>query len=101
MSPYRGVHPSAQNARGKGIAPSALWRRRGLYFLDRLLSTNSLQRQEATIDEMWEMGRVELQSKLPNVLNPVQLQLLPGQAAAFFTAKSMKGNRVFYFGAPN
>jgi hypothetical protein len=60
----------------------------------------ALQRQEATIDEVWEMDRIELQKELPTVLTPVQLAVLPGQAAAFFRAKSMKGNRIFYFGAP-
>jgi hypothetical protein len=46
------------------------------------------------------MDRIELQSELPKVLSPVQLSMLPGQAASFFKAKSLKGNRQFFFGNP-
>lgn len=31
---------------------------------------------------------------------PVQLAILPGQAAYLFKAKSVKGSRTFYFGPP-
>ncbi len=54
-----------------------------------------MQRQESTIDEVWEMGRIELQQELPNVLSPVQIQMLPGQSGSYFRSKSMKGSRMF------
>ena len=43
----------------------------------------AMQRQEATIDAVWEMVRVEVQAKLPGVLSPVQLQMLPGRRCTF------------------
>jgi hypothetical protein len=58
------------------------------------------QRQEATIDQVWEMGRIELQTQLPHVLSPVQLQMLPSWSASFYKAKSMKGTRMFVMGSP-
>ena len=48
-----------------------------------------------------EMARIELQATLPKVLDPVQLQLLPGIASFLYKTKSAKGNRAFIFGAPN
>lgn len=63
--------------------------------------TAAMQRQEATIDQVWEMGRIELQAELPKVLSPVQLHILPGNSAWFYNAKSMKGNRMFFYGSPN
>lgn len=68
---------------------------------DRFDAKAALQRQEATIDQAWEMGRIELQAELPKVLSPVQIQILPGMAATFYKAKSMKGFRSFYFGPLN
>jgi len=67
---------------------------------DRFDSKAALQRQEETIDQVWEMDRIELQAELPKVLSPVQLTMLPGQAAYFMKAKSVKGNRQFFFGNP-
>jgi hypothetical protein len=61
----------------------------------------TMQRQEATIDAVWEMGRVELQAELPKVLSPVQLHILPGMSAWFYNSTSMKGNRMFVYGSPN
>ncbi len=65
---------------------------------DRFDAKAVLQRQEATIDAVWEMGRMELQTQLPKVLSPVQLQILPGWSKSFYTSKSMKGTRFFSFG---
>jgi hypothetical protein len=57
-----------------------------------------MQRQEATIDHVWEMGRIELQATLPKVLSPVQIQILPSWSASYYKAKTMKGFRMFMFG---
>ncbi len=57
-----------------------------------------LDRQESTIDEAWELGRMHVQTNLPKVLSPVQLRILPGWSRSFYNSKSMKGTRYFSFG---
>jgi hypothetical protein len=61
----------------------------------------ALAHQEDAIDQAWERARIELQTKLPTVLSPVQLQLLPGFAASLFKAKTTKGMRMFVYGPIN
>lgn len=59
----------------------------------------TLDRQETTIDAAWELARVDVQTNLPKVLSPVQLRILPGWSASFYSSKTMKGTRYFSYGS--
>lgn len=66
---------------------------------DRFDAAEALKRQETAIDEVWDMGRVELQATLPRILNPLQLRMLPGTAGFLFPAtEPIRGIRMFSFG---
>ena len=68
---------------------------------DRFDAATALARQEGVIDEVWDMGRPEMQAVLPKILNPLQLKMLPWPAQMLYTAKKpIKGLRTFYYGNP-
>ncbi|MEO7043217.1 MAG: hypothetical protein ABI035_13220, partial [Gemmatimonadaceae bacterium] len=41
-------------------------------------SADALQHQENAVESAWELTRNDLNKTLPNILNPIQLKLLPG-----------------------
>lgn len=60
-------------------------------YLDRLGdnydAATALRRQEAAIDDVWEITRVDVQDSLRRILTPIQLKLLPPAAAFFYKMK--------------
>ncbi|HTE45352.1 MAG TPA: hypothetical protein VK636_08935, partial [Gemmatimonadaceae bacterium] len=46
----------------------------------------AVKRQENAIDDGFEIGRLDIHANLPRLLTPVQLTVLPGQAARFYRA---------------
>ncbi|MGI8545755.1 MAG: hypothetical protein ACR2M1_00235 [Gemmatimonadaceae bacterium] len=58
----------------------------------------ALKRQEQTIDDVWEMSRIDVQRTLPSILSPVQLKLLPGYASTLYTSKTKVKIRMFMSG---
>lgn len=68
---------------------------------DRFDAADVVKRQEAVIDQVWDMGRPEMQTVLPKILTPLQLKMLPWPAEMFFKAKEpIKGVRMFFYGDP-
>jgi hypothetical protein len=56
----------------------------------------ALQRQEATVGDVWEMTRLHVQENLRTVLTPLQLTLVGGFANIFnTTTTSMRNSRIF------
>jgi len=51
---------------------------------DRYNASEALTRQEAAVDEVWEISRVDVRQKLREILSPIQLKLLPGWAGVLF-----------------
>jgi hypothetical protein len=60
-----------------------------------------LQRQERVVDAVWELSRLDVRAVLPTILTPIQLRLLPGQAALLLRATGpIKGVRTYFYGDP-
>ncbi len=56
----------------------------------------ALALQEATIDRVWDVGRVDTQATLPAILDVMQRKLLPYPASLYFNAKQpLKGIRYY------
>jgi hypothetical protein len=63
---------------------------------DRYNVSELVDRQHRLIDEAWEIARQEAHTTLPKILSPVQLKLLPGNAAFIYRAdKPITGVRFF------
>lgn len=61
----------------------------------------AFQLQERVIDAVWNLGRVDLQSFLPTVLNPQQVLMLPSFAGLMYrAARPLRGLRYFAIGRP-
>lgn len=61
----------------------------------------AFQLQERVIDAVWNLGRVELRSFLPTVLNSQQLLMLPSFAGLMYrAARPLRGLRYFAIGRP-
>jgi hypothetical protein len=60
--------------------------------------SEAVKRQEATIDAGWELSRVDVRKRLPDILSPVQLVVLPGTAGRLFKAPGpvRKNGRTMY-----
>ena len=58
-------------------------------------SAEALKKQEATVDEAWEISRLDVQHTLPRILSPLQIKLLPWEAALLFKAKQNVHIRIF------
>jgi hypothetical protein len=58
----------------------------------------AVQRQEQTIDDGWEIARLDVHAQLPKILSPVQLAILPGTAGRLFRAPSRvrQGGRTLF-----
>ncbi len=65
---------------------------------DHFDAAEALRRQEEATDKGWEITRLDLQSTLPTVLSPVQLQLLPNSARFLFKATRPVHIRTFNSG---
>jgi hypothetical protein len=65
---------------------------------DRYDSHGAYRRAEDAIDGAWEMTRVDLKQNLPAILNPVQLQLLPGVVKSLVNSTGPVRIRVFIAG---
>jgi hypothetical protein len=61
-------------------------------------SREALKRQEAATDEAWEVARLDVQSRLPKILNPLQLQLLPWPSGLLYQSKKPVHIRIFMAG---
>lgn len=59
----------------------------------------ALKKQEAAVDEGWEISRLDVQRTLPKILSPIQLKLLPGIPALLFKAKEKVSIRMFTMGS--
>jgi len=53
------------------------------------------RRMDDTIDEAWELTRVEVRTKYPEILAPVQLAILPGWSNRLFQAERRLHVRLF------
>lgn len=62
---------------------------------DHYSTADALTRQEASIDAAWELTKVDVQRTLPRVLSPIQMRLLPGEAAYLMRTKGKVGIRLF------
>jgi hypothetical protein len=62
-------------------------------------SAEALKRQEAAVDEGWEISRLDVQRTLPSILSPIQLKLLPGIPGMLFKAKEKVQIRMFMLGS--
>lgn len=63
---------------------------------DQFDGKSALALQEATIDRIWDVGRVHTQANLPGILDAIQLKLLPYPASMYFGAKQpIKGIRYY------
>ncbi len=65
---------------------------------DNFNATVALKRQEQTIDDVWDISRLDVQRTLPSILSPVQLKLLPGFASMLYTSKTKVKMRMFMSG---
>jgi hypothetical protein len=61
--------------------------------------TEALKKQEAAVDEGWEISRLDVQRTLPKILSPIQLKLLPGIPALLYKAKEKIQIRMFQLGS--
>mgnify|MGYP001556799017 CR=1 FL=1 len=61
--------------------------------------TEALKRQEAAVDEGWEISRLDVQHTLPSILSPIQLRLLPGIPGMLLKAKEKVQIRMFMLGS--
>lgn len=61
-------------------------------------SGEALKKQEAAVDEGWEISRLDIQQTLPEILSPLQIKLLPWEAALLFKAKQQLHIRIFVGG---
>ncbi len=80
----------------------SLWNSLGEEFAalgDEYNSAEALKRQEAAVDEGWEISRLDVQQTLPRILSPIQIRLLPWEAALLFKAKQKVQIRVFMAGS--
>jgi len=66
---------------------------------DNYNSAEALKRQEAAVDEGWEVSRLDVQRTLPKILSPIQLKLLPGIPEMLFKAKEKIQIRMFMLGS--
>jgi hypothetical protein len=63
---------------------------------DRYSVSDLVERQHKLIDDAWEIARQEAHTTLPKILSPVQLKLLPGNAAFIYRSdKPITGVRFF------
>jgi hypothetical protein len=52
--------------------------------------------QKSAADSVYEFIRVDIQETLPTILTPVQLRLLPANAASFYFARKNEKRRYFF-----
>jgi hypothetical protein len=62
---------------------------------DRFDSAEALKRQEAAVSAAWELTKLDVQRTLPPILSPIQLKLLPWEAAYLFKTTGEVGIRMF------
>jgi hypothetical protein len=60
---------------------------------------DALKKQEAAVDQGWEVSRLDVQRTLPRILSPIQLKLLPWESAMLFKAKEQVHIRIFMLGS--
>lgn len=56
----------------------------------------STRRQSAAADSVWEIARADVRSKLPTILTPAQIGILPTLAASFYSGKRRTAQHFFF-----
>jgi hypothetical protein len=54
------------------------------------------KRQHETADRVWDLASADVRATLPGILTPIQLQLLPSSAAAFYRRASNRPATYFF-----
>ena len=62
---------------------------------DRYDAASALKRQEAIVDAVWELTRIDVQAVLPTVLSPVQQHIVPWPINILLTEKRKVNVRMF------
>jgi len=65
---------------------------------DQYNAHEAYRRAEEGIDGAWELTRVDLQRHLPEILNPVQLQLIPSVVKTLINSQGPVRIRLFITG---
>lgn len=76
----------------------SIWTRLATYLSnlnDRFDGKEALQRAEAATDEAWEFTRADIQRALPNILDPIQLRLMP--VAGLYNSRGPIAGRSYGF----
>lgn len=55
------------------------------------------KRQNAVADTVWGIARADVKAIIPTILTPIQIKLMPGQAATLYFAKGNEKRRYFFF----
>jgi hypothetical protein len=55
------------------------------------------RRQNEVADVVWELARVDVQARMPTILTPIQIRLMPAQAGDLYYAKSNQKRRYFFW----
>jgi hypothetical protein len=55
------------------------------------------ERQAEVADVVWEIARADVQARIPDILTPIQIRLMPAIAADLYSAKSNRKRSYFFF----
>ena len=84
------------------VRMDSLWRSLAEYLAtlpDRYEAREAYRRANKTIEEGWEVSRIDVQKNLRAILNQVQLQMLPNITKLLYTAdRPLQGIRIFIAG---